>query len=78
VKFTGAGGTADGRPDPTVATSKSRQDFREYQYLAGKAVNGTGIALDEFNAFAIKIVMQGTNSSLPPLIKDFRAIALAT
>jgi hypothetical protein len=78
VKFTGAGGTADGRPDPTVATSKSRQDFREYQYLAGKAVNGTGIALDEFNAFAVKVVMQGTNSSLPPLIKDFRAIALAT
>ena len=76
--FTGAGGTADGRPDPTVATSKSRQDFREYQYLAGKAVNGTGTALDEFNAFAIKIVMQGKNSSLPPLIKDFRAIALAT
>jgi len=78
VKFTGAGGTADGRPDPSVATSKSRQDFREYQYLAGKAVNGTGTALDEFNAFAIKIVMQGKNSSLPPLIKDFRAIALAT
>ena len=76
--FTGSGGTADGLPDPSVATSKSRQDFREYQYLAGKAVNGTGTSLDEFNAFAIKIVMQGKNSSLPPLIKDFRAIALAT
>jgi len=76
--FTGAGGTADGRPDPTVATSKSRGDFREYQYLAGKKTNGTGTALDEFNAFAIKIVMQGKNSSLPPTIKDFRSIALAT
>ena len=78
VKFTGAGGTADGRPDPTVGTSKSRQDFKEYQYLAGKKVDGTGTALDEFNAFAIKIVMQGKNSSLPPLIKEFRSIALAT
>ena len=78
VKFTGSGGTADGRPDPAVATSKSRQDFKEYQYLAGKAVDGTGTALDEFNAFAIKIVMQGKNSSLPPLVKEFRSIALAT
>ena len=76
--FTGSGGTADGLPNPAVATSKSRGDFREYQYLAGKKTNGTGTALDEFNAFAVKIVMQGKNSSLPPTIKDFRAIALAT
>ena len=55
--FTGSGGTADGLPNPAVATSKSRGDFREYQYLAGKKTNGTGTALDEFNAFAIKIVM---------------------
>ena len=76
--FTGSGGTADGQANPAVPTSKNRDDFKEYQYLAGKKTNGTGDALQEFNAFAIKIVMQGTNSSLPPQIKDFRSIALAT
>ena len=76
--FTGSGGTADGQANPAVPTSKNRDDFKEYQYLAGKKTNGTGEALQEFNAFAIKIVMQGTNSSLPPQIKDFRSIALAT
>ena len=63
---------------PTVPTSKNRNDFKEYGYLAGKQTNGTGTALQEFNAFAVKIVMQGSNSSFPPQIKDFRAIALAT
>ena len=76
--FTGSGGTADGQANPAMPTSKNRDDFKEYQYLAGKKTNGTGEALQEFNAFAIKIVMQGTNSSLPPQIKDFRSIALAT
>ena len=76
--FTGSSDTADGLPETAVPTSKSRNDFKEYTYLAGKKTNGTGDALDEFNAFAIKIVMQGSNSSLPPIIKDFRAVALAT
>ena len=52
-------------------------DFKERVYSAGVLDDGTGTALDEFVAFSIKIVMQGTNSSEPPLIKDFRAIALA-
>ena len=34
--------------------------------------------LEEFISFAIKIRMQGINSSEPPRIKDLRAIALAT
>ena len=76
--FTGASDTADGLPDPAVSTSKNRTDFKEYQYLAGKKQNGLGDSLEEFNAFAVKIVMQSTNSSFPPLIKDFRSIALAT
>jgi len=76
--FTGSSDTADGLPETAVPASKSRNDFKEYTYLAGKKTNGTGDALDEFNAFAIKIVMQGSNSSLPPIIKDFRAVALAT
>ena len=45
-------------------------DFIEYEYTAND--------LDEFIAFAIKIRMQGVNSSEPPRIKDLRAIALAT
>ena len=76
--FTGSGGTADGQSTTSVTASKNRTDFKEYKYLAGLAEDGTGTALDEFNAFAIKIVMQGTSSSKPPIIKDFRTIALAT
>ena len=67
-----------GAPDSTVTLSKSREDFKEYTYFAGTKQNGIGDPLDEFNAFAIKIVLRGKNSSLPPLIKDFRTIALAT
>ena len=58
-----------GIPDTTVPISKDLQDFKEYQYSVS--------SLSEFIAFSIKIVMQGTNSARPPLIKDFRAIALA-
>ncbi|MCP4798813.1 MAG: DUF4815 domain-containing protein, partial [bacterium] len=78
TNFTGSSGTADGLPESAVPLSKSRGDFKEYTYLAGKKTDGTGEALDEFNAFAIKIVMQGNNSATPPIIKDFRAISLAT
>ena len=58
-----------GISDTTVPISKDLQDFKEYQYSVS--------SLSEFIAFSIKIVMQGTNSARPPLIKDFRAIALA-
>ena len=56
--------------DTTVNESTTSDDFIEYEY--------TQDDLDEFIAFAIKIRMQGTNSSEPPRIKDLRAIALAT
>ena len=68
----------DGSPDSTVNASSTSDDYREYQYTAGRKTDGTGEPLDEFIAFAIKIVMQGTNTSEPPRIKDLRAIALAT
>ena len=68
----------DGSPDSAVPVSKNRSDFKEYTYFDGKKENGLGTSLDEFTSFAIKIVMQGTNTALPPVIKDFRAIALAT
>jgi hypothetical protein len=44
-------------------------DFIEYEYSVGD--------LNLFNTFAIKIVMKSSNPSRPPLIKNFRAIALA-
>ena len=64
-----------GIPDTTVPISKTRTDFKEYRYFAGKNALGVGTELNEFIAFAVKIVLQGSNTSLPPLVKDFRAIA---
>ena len=60
----------DGSPDSAVPVSKNRSDFKEYTYFDGKKENGLGTSLDEFTSFAIKIVMQGTNTALPPVIKD--------
>ena len=65
----------DGSPESTVPLSKTRNDFKEYKYFVGKDALGIGTELPEYIALAIKIVMQGTNSSLPPVIKDFRAIS---
>ena len=59
-----------GVPDTNVNASLSGDDFKEYEYTAND--------LDEFIAFSIKIIMQGTNSAEPPRIKDLRAIALST
>ena len=65
----------DGSPDATVPISKTRYDYKEYKYFVGKNSVGVGTELPEFVSFAIKIVLQGTNSALPPMVKDFRAIA---
>ena len=48
--------------------SENQNDFKEYKYSAS--------GITEFSAFQIKIVMKGSNSSYPPLIKDMRGIAL--
>ena len=64
-----------GAPDSTVPISKTRSDFKEYKYFAGKDALGVGTELTEFIAFAIKIVQQGTNTALPSMVKDFRVIA---
>ena len=60
----------NGSPDNTVNASLAATDFKEYEYTENN--------LDEFIAFSIKIVMQGSNSSEPPRLKDLRALALAT
>ena len=60
----------NGGPDNVVNASLTDGDFKEYEYTAND--------LDEFIAFSVKIVMQGTNTSEPPRLRDLRAIALAT
>ena len=65
-------------PDTVTNPSLGREDFQEYLSTAGVTDDGLGDALDPFIAFAIKIVMQSTNSAEPPRLKDFRAMALAT
>ena len=60
----------NGGPDTPVNESTTIDDFIEYEYTQND--------LEEFIAFAIKIRMQGINSSEPPRLKDLRAIALAT
>ena len=53
-------------------------DFNDYAYTAGVTDDGIGTPLQEFISFQIKIIMQGTNTSTPPRIKDLRVLALAT
>jgi hypothetical protein len=59
----------DGSEDDTVSPAENDSSFKEYKY----SKNGLG----EFTAFQIKIVLKGTNSSYPPIIRDLRGIALA-
>ena len=58
----------DGRADAFVSPNEFDK-FSEYQFSVDN--------LEQFNAFAIKIVMSSTNESQPVKFKDFRAIALA-
>ena len=60
---------SDGSPDSSVAPAEDRDTFKEYKFTAS--------SLPEFTAFQVKIVLTGTNSSYPPLLKDLRGIALA-
>jgi hypothetical protein len=59
----------DGTSDSTVDPSISSSDFKEHQFSID--------SLPAFTAFQLKIVLTGTNSSYPPLLKDMRGIALA-
>ena len=67
-----------GVDDNDTPASADVDDFQEYIYTAGVTDDGIGTPLEEFISFQIKIVMQGTNSSEPPRIKELRAIALVT
>ena len=59
----------DGTPDTAVPPSENDVVFKEHQYSVSN--------IPAFSAFALKVVLTGTNSSYPPLIRDMRGIALA-
>jgi hypothetical protein len=56
-----------GGPDTTIETDS--KNFKEYEYTASE--------LDEFSAFSIKIVGQGSNTSIVPIVSALRCMALA-
>jgi len=63
------GFNSDGTPDSAVTPTEDGITFREHQYSAS--------SIPAFTAFQLKVVLTGTNSSYPPLVKDMRGIALA-
>lgn len=58
--------TVDAAPPP----SENDEDFRDYVFTVNN--------LSSFTTFAVKVVLKGGNPANPPLLKDFRAIALGT
>jgi hypothetical protein len=60
---------SDGTPDSAVVPAGDDVALKEHQYSVS--------SLPAFTAFQLKVVMTGTNSSYPPLLKDMRGIALA-
>jgi len=68
-----------GIPDSPVPISISAGDFREYEFTAGNNddVATTTLPLEDFSSFAIKLVLKSLNTSKPPILQNFRALALA-
>ena len=60
--------------EEAVPTDDNPDVFREYSYLPG----GQGGTSDAFTAFQLKIVFRSNNSCKVPVIRDLRAIAMAT
>ena len=59
----------DGSPDVSITPAEDDSTFREYKYSVTD--------IHDFTSFQLKIVMKGTNSSYPPVLRDMRGIALA-
>ena len=59
----------DGTSDAAVDPAKDDFTFKELKFSASD--------LPEFTAFQLKVVLTGTNSSYPPILRDMRGIALA-
>ena len=60
---------SDGSEDTTIIPAEDDETFNEYKYSAS--------GIQDFTAFQIKIIMKGSISSYPPVIRDLRGIALA-
>tara|TARA_S200000501_G_scaffold364912_1_gene397680 strand:- start:147 stop:905 length:759 start_codon:yes stop_codon:yes gene_type:complete len=60
---------SDGTSDSAVTPALDDITFREHKFSVSD--------LPAFTAFSLKVVMTGSVSSYPPLIKDMRGIALA-
>ena len=59
----------DGSPDASITPAEDDTTFKEYKYSASD--------IHDFTSFQLKIVMKGTNSAYPPVLRDMRGIALA-
>jgi len=60
---------SDGSSDSSIVPAEDDTTFKEYRY--------TATDINDFTNFQLKIVMKGTNSSYPPVLRDMRGIALA-
>ena len=54
---------------PDITTEADARNFKEYEFTADD--------LNEFSAFAVKIVGQGTNTCVVPMVSALRCIAIA-
>jgi len=59
----------DGSSDNSITPAEDDSTFKEYKFTAND--------IHDFTSFQLKIVMKGTNSSYPPVLRDMRGIALA-
>ena len=78
-KFFNDDGTVAGSGGPDITTPPSiLGEYKETEFTAGVTDDGIGTPLEEFISFQIKIVMRTSDQSKPPLLKNLRALALAT
>ena len=60
----------------TVTYSSSATDYMEQEYtLSGVSYTSGGVQYNNFQSFAIKVVMYSDDATVIPQIKNFRAIA---
>ena len=60
---------SDGSSDSSIVPAEDDTTFKEYKYTASD--------INDFTSFQLKVVMKGTISSYPPVLRDLRGIALA-
>jgi hypothetical protein len=66
---------------PNIQKSQVETDFLEYLYIPTTRdcsyVGSDGVAYNNFKTWSIKVVMRSNDTNYIPIIKDFRALALA-